>query len=1089
MRKRNGNRSRKILAVLLLAVLLIGMVQEAVPAYVKAAKVALPVSGTDWTLDEDGNLTIHSDAGMADWVANEETYKDMRDEQVKTVEIKEGVHSIGEQAFYFCRTLTEVSIPESVERIGARAFNHCERITEITVPSGVKEIENSVFFACRGLERVTLPDGLESIGGHAFNSCGLTEITIPSGVTSIGEQAFGSCNKLKNISIPSGVPDIADKLFFGCSKLEEITIPDKVTYIGEMAFYDCNALREIPIPSGVTTIKESAFGNCSSIKNIAIPSGVTVIEDNVFYGCSSLEQIPIPSGVTSIGKDAFEDCSSIKSITIPSGVTVIEEYVFSGCSALTKIEIPSGVTSIGVCAFSGCSALENITIPKGVTDIGVGAFIECSALKGITIPEGVTSIGEQMFAMCSSLSELTIPKNVTSIGEMAFYGCDGLTEITIPDKVAEIGMGAFYLCANLSKVSMKGSTPPPLGEEAFTECGFVTEGLEGIEVPGQALDAYKEAWTSWAEYIVAAAPTDDVPPAGTIQIGDHSWTGFADMITFERFFKKAEQVTIGASDADSGVDHIYYYISDRMLSETEVKALDGDIWTEGDSCFIQPDRTCVVYAKITDKSGNTAWLSSDGLVFDGTAPVISGVTEGEVYRTAQTVTVTDANLASVKVNGREVVLDSGQFTLEPASGQQTITAADRAGNTVTVTVTVKKEMENGTVDKEAVTDGKAPDTQIATPADKLAQILLTEEEKQQMAEGVDIKIVLDVRDASDSVSSEDKTLVEDALKRTKAQGFTAPQYMDISLFKVIGGSRNAISETKEALLITIKVPDSLKNTDSKRARTFAVIRVHNGVAEMLEDLDDADDTITIASDRFSSYAIVYKESDSGENIKPTPAPDPDDKPTPAPEGKTGTASDKEKRSIEIHSGLKAVQTGKKLQVSWGRVKGADGYHVYAQYCGKDFRVKTLINGKRTTLTIKKVNGKKLNTAKAVKLYVVAYQKRNGKKITLARTLTVHIAGKDSKKYTNVRRIKTKKTAYTLKKGGAVSLRPKAVLQDKHKKQLSVKHTREFRYLSSNKKIAAVTAGGKVKAKGTGNCTIYIFAKNGSKRKIKIKVKK
>lgn len=1020
MRKRNGNRSRKILAVLLLAVLLIGMVQEAVPAYVKAAKVALPVSGTDWTLDEDGNLTIHSDTGMADWVAKKDTYKDMRDEQVKTVEIKDGVHSIAEDAFNFCRTLTEVSIPESVERIGARAFNHCGCITEITVPSGVKEIEDSVFFACSGLERVTLPDGLESIEKNAFYVCGFQEITIPSGVTSIGEQAFGSCKKLKNISIPSGVPDIADKLFFGCSKLEKITIPDKVTYIGEMAFYDCNALREIPIPSGVTTIKESAFGNCSSIKNIAIPSGVTVIEDNVFYGCSSLEQIPIPSGVTRIGKDAFEDCSSIKSITIPSGVTVIEEGVFSGCSALTKIEIPSGVTSIGVCAFSGCSALGNITIP---------------------------------------------------------------------DKVAEIGMGAFYLCANLSKVSMKGSTPPPLGEEAFTECGFVTEGLEGIEVPGQALDAYKEAWTSWAEYIVAAAPTDDVPPAGTIQIGDHSWTRFADTVTFERFFKEAEQVTIGASDADSGVDRVYYYLSDRALSETEVKALDGDVWTEGDSCFIQPDRTCVVYAKITDKAGNTAWLSSDGLVFDGTSPVISGVTEGEVYHTAQTVTVTDANLASVKVNGREVVLDGGQFTLEPASGQQTITAADRAGNIATVTVTVKKETDNGTVDKEAVTDGKAPDTQIATPADKLAQILLTEEEKQQMAEGVDIKIVLDVRDASDSVSSEDKTLVEDALKGTKAQGFTAPQYMDISLFKVIGGSRNVISETKEALLITIKVPDSLKNTDSKRARTFAVIRVHNGVAEMLEDLDHADDTITIASDRFSSYAIVYKESDGGKDIKPTPAPDKDGKPTTASEDKTETASDQEKRNIEIHSGLKAVQTGKKLQVSWGRVKGADGYQVYVQYCGKDFRTKPLTNGKKTTITIKKVNGKKLNTAKAVKLYVLAYQKKNGKKTTLARTLTVHIAGKDSKKYTNVRRIRTKKTAYTLKKGGAVSLRPKAVLQDKHKKQLSVKHTREFRYLSSNKKIAAVTAGGKVKAKGTGNCIIYIFAKNGSKRKIKIKVKK
>lgn len=39
------------------------------------------------------------------------------------------------------------------------------------------------------------------------------------------------------------------------------------------------------------------------------------------------------------------------------------------------------------------------------------------------------------------------------------------------------------------------------------------------------------------------------------------------------------------------------------------------------------------------------------------------------------------------------------------------------------------------------------------------------------------------------------------------------------------------------------------------------------------------------------------------------------------------------------------------------------------------------------------------------------------------------------------------------------------------------------------KVATVTAGGKVKAKGTGSCTIYVIAKNGCKRKVKIKVKK
>ena len=184
--------------------------------------------------------------------------------------------------------------------------------------------------------------------------------------------------------------------------------------------------------------------------------------------------------------------------------------------------------------------------------------------------------------------------------------------------------------------------------------------------------------------------------------------------------------------------------------------------------------------------------------------------------------------------------------------------------------------------------------------------------------------------------------------------------------------------------------------------------------------------------------------------------------------------------------------GKIFQVSWGRVTGADGYSVYVQYCKKSFNTRSLNqvkSGKKTKIIVKKVNGKKLDTTKNFKLYVVAWQWKNGKKITLAKTLTIHIAGKDNVKYTNVKNIKVEKNSYTLKKGDTVTLRPKVVLYDKRKKQLSVEHTKEFRYMSSNKNIAVVTAGGKVKAEETGNCTIYVFAKNGYRRKIKIKVKK
>ena len=38
---------------------------------------------------------------------------------------------------------------------------------------------------------------------------------------------------------------------------------------------------------------------------------------------------------------------------------------------------------------------------------------------------------------------------------------------------------------------------------------------------------------------------------------------------------------------------------------------------------------------------------------------------------------------------------------------------------------------------------------------------------------------------------------------------------------------------------------------------YSIIRCHDGVCTLLEDLDTNPDTITIKTDRFSTYAVVY----------------------------------------------------------------------------------------------------------------------------------------------------------------------------------------------------------------------------------------
>ena len=222
----------------------------------------------------------------------------------------------------------------------------------------------------------------------------------------------------------------------------------------------------------------------------------------------------------------------------------------------------------------------------------------------------------------------------------------------------------------------------------------------------------------------------------------------------------------------------------------------------------------------------------------------------------------------------------------------------------------------------------------------------------------------------------------------------------------------------------------------------------------------------------------------------TPTPDTPNQPTTTPSVAVSKAQ-QAKNVLAINAGLKASQTGNKITIAWGRVNGADGYDVYVQYCGKKFTTKSInsVNsGNMTKLTVKKVNGKKLNLKKNYRIYVLAYKRVDGKKVILGKSITAHIAGRKKTKYTNVKAVEVKKSAYSLKKGETAAIKASTVLVSRNKRQLSDAHAKEFRYATSDKKVAAVTAKGKIKAVGKGSCIIYVYARNGYAKKVKVEVK-
>lgn len=183
-----------------------------------------------------------------------------------------------------------------------------------------------------------------------------------------------------------------------------------------------------------------------------------------------------------------------------------------------------------------------------------------------------------------------------------------------------------------------------------------------------------------------------------------------------------------------------------------------------------------------------------------------------------------------------------------------------------------------------------------------------------------------------------------------------------------------------------------------------------------------------------------------------------------------------------------ITTGKSIKVTWGKVAKADGYDVYMAYCkkGKYTVVKSVKSAKTLSVTINKLNKKAVNQKDNVKCYVVAYKKVDGKKVTIGKSITGHAVGKKNTTVTDVKKIQTKKSAYSLKKGKTAKI--KATIVKKNNKLPLFGHTAKFRYDTSNKKVATVSKDGKITAKGKGTCYVYIYAVNGCAKKVKVTVK-
>ena len=206
---------------------------------------------------------------------------------------------------------------------------------------------------------------------------------------------------------------------------------------------------------------------------------------------------------------------------------------------------------------------------------------------------------------------------------------------------------------------------------------------------------------------LSAEYKDVTAPSGQITISTKEWTSFCNKVTFGLFFKDTQKVTISAEDKGLGIDRIFYYISSEAKSIEDIAALKDNEWTEYTDVFsITPDRKSVVYVKLTDKGGNKKYLSSDGLVFDASSPVISGIKNNESYKDSVDFTVTDDNLEYVEIDGVIAGYENGSYNIANKAGSHVVKAVDKAGNITQITINM--------LDKEPTTEPTTKPTEPTT---------------------------------------------------------------------------------------------------------------------------------------------------------------------------------------------------------------------------------------------------------------------------------------------------------------------------------------------------------------------------------------
>ncbi len=182
---------------------------------------------------------------------------------------------------FFGKDIKSINL-KNAEYIGNNAFYGCRSLAEITIPAACKEIGDMAFSGCTSLTKVTYMGGLEKIGFNAFSGCtALSEFVngadTASVLTDVGECAFWNCKALSVLEL-GNITTVNVGSFWNCfgdasDELYHYRVPTSVKIIDEGGFGNIS-FTYVTLPETVETIAPSAFGNSVDTTYVTVKGSV-----------------------------------------------------------------------------------------------------------------------------------------------------------------------------------------------------------------------------------------------------------------------------------------------------------------------------------------------------------------------------------------------------------------------------------------------------------------------------------------------------------------------------------------------------------------------------------------------------------------------------------------------------------------------------------------------------------------------------------------------------------------------------------------------------------------------------------------------